>query len=122
MDGEIYMSIEHAYQAAKTLDRTERRVIRMAITPGEAKGLGGPKGIIRHMCRDWEDIKADVMYGLLVKKFRAYPFNEMLLDTGDSHLEEGNHHGDTVWGTVDGKGQNLLGRLLMIVREELRCA
>ena len=45
---------------------------------------------------------------------------ERLLATGDAHLEEGNDWGDTIWGTVNGKGQNNLGKILMQVREELK--
>ena len=45
---------------------------------------------------------------------------EKLLDTGNEHLEEGNTWGDKIWGTVNGKGQNNLGKILMMVREELR--
>ena len=43
-----------------------------------------------------------------------------LLATGDEHLEEGNTWGDRIWGTVNGKGQNHLGKTLMRVREELK--
>lgn len=37
----------------------------------------------------------------------------------DEHLEEGNTWGDTIWGTVDGVGENRLGKILMRVRDEL---
>jgi len=121
LDGEVYPSVEHAYQASKTLDKLERMMIRTSATPGEAKRLGSPKGPL-HIRPDWDEVKVDTMHNLLVKKFTSYPFNEMLLDTGDAHLEEGNQHGDNFWGTVDGKGQNYLGRLLMIIRGELQCA
>lgn len=38
----------------------------------------------------------------------------------DGHLEEGNTHGDKVWGTVNGVGENRLGKILMRLREEFR--
>ena len=31
-------------------------------------------------------------------------------------LEEGNNWGDKYWGTVEGEGKNMLGKLLMKVR------
>jgi predicted NAD-dependent protein-ADP-ribosyltransferase YbiA (DUF1768 family) len=31
-------------------------------------------------------------------------------------LVEGNNHGDTFWGRVDGKGYNMLGVILMELR------
>ena len=43
-----------------------------------------------------------------------------LLETGNEHLEEGNTWGDRIWGTVNGVGQNRLGKILMRVREELK--
>ena len=42
-----------------------------------------------------------------------------LLGTGNAHLAEGNNWGDTFWGTVNGEGQNVLGVLLMRIRDEL---
>jgi predicted NAD-dependent protein-ADP-ribosyltransferase YbiA (DUF1768 family) len=46
----------------------------------------------------------------------------MLLATGDAEIQEGNTHGDLYWG-VDlhtGEGENVLGKLLMKVREEVK--
>lgn len=43
-----------------------------------------------------------------------------LVDTCPRELAEGNHWGDTYWGTVNGQGENHLGKILMKVREELR--
>jgi predicted NAD-dependent protein-ADP-ribosyltransferase YbiA (DUF1768 family) len=57
----------------------------------------------------------------LALKFSDPVLREMLLDTGDAILEEGNMWNDTFWG-IDlntGKGQNHLGRLLMERRAEL---
>ena len=44
----------------------------------------------------------------------------MLLETNTKELIEGNNHGDTYWGIVNGKGENMLGKLLMEVRSELQ--
>lgn len=41
MDGVIYPTVEHAYQAAKTIDHAEREVIRTSPGPGMAKNLAG---------------------------------------------------------------------------------
>ena len=45
---------------------------------------------------------------------------EMLLETGDAIIEEGNDWNDTFWGVCNGKGENHLGKILMKIREELR--
>ena len=60
------------------------------------------------------------MLDLLRAKFSNEIMKQKLLDTGDAELIEGNKHGDSFWGQVNGEGKNLLGKLLMQVRNELR--
>lgn len=116
-DGEIYDSVEHAYQAAKTLNKDHRDMIRSSKTPGEAKKLG--KKI--HIREDWEYFKIHIMSNLVAQKFRMNEdLANMLLATGDEELVEGNTWGDTFWGTCKGTGHNHLGKILMGVRQELK--
>jgi len=118
-DGMWYSSIEHAYQAAKTLDLRWRKRIQAAPTPGDAKRLG--KRV--PLRPDWDDIKESIMKDLVFKKFYwDKELRSLLLGTEGVYLEEGNTWGDTFWG-VDlrtGKGRNRLGKILMWVREELK--
>ena len=60
------------------------------------------------------------MYEILKSKFSTPRLATMLLNTGDAYLEEGNNHGDRIWGTVKGVGNNSLGKLLMEIRKELK--
>ena len=117
LDDIYYPTVEHAYQAAKTLDPIQRHNIWKAATPGEAKRLG-KKVTLR---KNWEKIKIAVMYDLLEQKFHPgnVALNYRLLETGDEILIEGNTWGDTFWGICDGKGANWLDRLLMLVRSNL---
>lgn len=118
MDGDLYPTVEHAYQALKTIDPTWRARIRWATTPGKAKRLGREAPLRT----DWDYMKIGVMYCLLTTKF-AYPqLKQRLLDTNDDELIEGNEWGDTFWGQCKGEGDNWLGRLLMDVRHGLRRA
>lgn len=110
---EIYPTVEHAFQAMKTKDMDERKQIREADTPGQAKRLG-QKCTLRP---DWDNIKLDVMEHFLHKKFKTNPLHQQLMDTGSRELIEGNTWGDRFWG-VDGTGQNNLGKLLMKIRDE----
>jgi N-glycosidase YbiA len=116
LDGIVYPSVEHAYQAAKTLDKEERKVFHKRPLPSaaEAKKLGR-KSSLRS---DWEGVKLQVMEDLLVQKFAHKELQEQLLATGQSLLVEGNWWGDSFWG-VDNKkgGQNHLGKLLMKIRK-----
>lgn len=120
-DGEEYDSVEHAFQAAKTLDENERYIVRSAIWPRDAK-RAGRRVTLRP---DWDQIKVEVMWSLVWQKFtrpdrhgRNY-FADRLLDTQLEVLVEGNHWGDTTWGVCNGHGLNLLGNILMQVRAHL---
>jgi hypothetical protein len=116
-DGWSYDTTEHAFQAAKTLSIIERTQIKDARSPGIAKRLGK----LATMRSDWESIKVSVMADLLKQKFKKGTDLAELLDlTGNAQLIEGNTWNDCFWGVCRGKGQNVLGRLLMKVREENR--
>lgn len=119
LDGKIYQTLEHAYQAAKTLDPVEREAIAACSTAGKAKR----HGLRVTLRKDWEDIKVDIMYVLLRKKFSEEPYKTLLLETNDEHLEEGNWWGDCYWGVSpagSGIGENVLGKLLMEVRDDIK--
>lgn len=115
-EGQEYGSAERAFQAAKTLNVDERKQFVLCATNVEAKKRG------RHvkLRPDWERVKYDVMYDILKSKFSNSYLKQKLLDTGDAYLEEGNNHGDKIWGTVKGEGQNNLGKILMKIREECK--
>jgi ribA/ribD-fused uncharacterized protein len=117
VEGVEYPTVEHAYQAMKTLDMRMRRSISSAPTPGIAESMGK-----RLKLRDdWEKVKLDTMEVLLHLKFQPEsPLAERLLATGDAELVEGNTWGDRIWGVCNGVGTNYLGRLLMKQREFLR--
>ncbi len=119
-DGVRYPSIEHAYQAQKTLDLVARQKFRSPhVTPGQAKKLGRTLDLRP----DWLEVRVGVMKELLRAKFKDDPFRMLLLLTGEARLVEGNAWGDTFWGVDDEKGgENMLGKLLMEVRDELRRA
>ena len=116
-EGMEYPTSEHAFQAAKTLDVELRKQIANDPSPFHAKKMGRSVD----MRADWEERKYDIMKEIVLAKFCQHPkLAQKLLATGDAPLEEGNHHGDTTWGTVDGQGKNWLGIILMLVREEIK--
>lgn len=115
-EGHHYPTVEHAFQAAKSLNPIVRLGIRNAPTPGKAKQLG-------RQCKlraDWDQVKYNIMKDLVRQKFGFSSYKKLLLATGNAYIEEGNTWGDTIWGRVDGKGLNWLGIILMEIREELR--
>lgn len=111
----MYPTVEHAYQAAKTLDGGVRKSIRTAETAGKAKKIGNSL----HLRSDWEDRKLPTMEELLRKKFNLPYLSRKLVGTSGELLIEGNTWGDHYWGVCDGWGENNLGKLLMRIRDEL---
>lgn len=71
---------------------------------------------------DWDAVKIQVMFEVLRIKFSRPDMANLLLDTGDQELIEGNSWGDEFWGVNNntGVGRNFLGRILMMIREEIR--
>jgi len=115
-------TVEHAYQASKTINIIDRIWITGLETPGDAKKAGSKKGLKGRKIKlreDWQQIYLDVMRGLLREKFKIPELRQKLIDTKNAHIVEGNTWGDTIWGVCNGTGQNLLGKLLMEVRDEI---
>jgi ribA/ribD-fused uncharacterized protein len=114
--GMVFMSVEAAYQSAKTTDlKAAARFTDMA--PGEAKAAGRNLTIRP----DWDDVKCSVMEHLLRQKFtNILDYKILLLGTEDQLIVEGNWWGDTFWGVCKGVGENHLGRLIMKIRSELQ--
>jgi len=110
-----YPSTEHAYMAYKSLDRAERLHIASLISPNKAKQYGQTM----KLRPDWDSFRLVAMLHVLTVKFSDPVLAQKLLATGDKHLEETNNWKDRYWG-VDGTGANHLGKLLMLVRGNLR--
>lgn len=115
-EGLRYPSVEHAFQAAKTLNLNDRKSFQVIRAASEAKRVGRQVSLRP----DWDEIRESVMLQCLRSKFSDEYLRKMLIATGDKILEEGNNHGDKFWGTVNGQGDNHLGKLLMKVREEIK--
>lgn len=117
---EIAITVEHAFQAEKMTNATNRARVLACASPGAAKRLA------RSLPRrdDWENIKRDVMLYYVREKFRNPYLANLLLATGDRYIIEGNTWGDKCWGAVFENGQwvgeNCLGLILMQVRVVLK--
>jgi ribA/ribD-fused uncharacterized protein len=118
-EGIAYPSVEHAFQAAKTLDMTKRFEIANLESPGASK-RAGRKLDLRS---DWEEVKYQVMEDCLRAKFKDPKLLVQLVATEGQFLIEGTTWHDQCWGicTCDkcgGNGSNHLGKLLMKIRDE----
>jgi N-glycosidase YbiA len=123
LDGRAWPTSEHYFQAQKFIE-TEPEwafAIRRVDTPGRAARMGRDR---KHpLRRDWESVKDDVMRRALAAKFEQHQaLAELLLSTGDELLVEHTDK-DRYWGDGgDGSGKNMLGQLLVELRERLRAA
>lgn len=119
MEGVTYSSVEHGYQAAKTVNPIHRKQIAAAATPALARQLGKQVTLRRY----WDRQRDIVMLDLLRYKFAHPELAALLVATQMRMLLEGNTWGDKYWGvvrTAEGwSGKNRLGNLLMKIRAEL---
>ena len=119
IDGRVWPTVEHYFQAQKFTRTVDEELIRLADTPLRAKTLGrDPNRPIR---RDWNKVKDAIMYEALCAKFRQHTeLTNLLLETNDAVLIEDNPY-DSYWGNgKNGKGLNRMGQLLMRLRATLR--
>jgi len=116
--GITYRNNEAAFQAQKVSSEDERKTFAN-LNPSDAKKKGRHVTLRKDI--DWESVKTVWMYEICKAKFsQNEELRDRLLATGDEYLEEGNTWGDRIWGTVNGIGENRLGKILMRVREELK--
>lgn len=116
--GITYRNNEAAFQAQKVSDFEKQKEFSK-LNPSEAKKKGRHVRLRKDV--DWDSVKTEFMQEIVRAKFEQNEDLKIkLLATGNEHLEEGNTWGDKIWGTVNGVGENRLGKILMKVREELR--
>jgi ribA/ribD-fused uncharacterized protein len=113
----VWPSVEHCYQAMKTVCEKDQEKIRRASSVSQVKRLGNQI----ELRPDWDDIKVDVMKAIVKAKFvQNKQLSKRLIDTGDSELVEYAPWGDIFWGVnKEGVGENMLGKILMEIRGEL---
>ena len=117
--GRTWPTTEHFFQAQKFENASDQEEIRRANSPMLAAGMGRDRK--RKLRRDWDSVKVAVMREALQAKFSQHEDLARLLQaTGDAKLVEHTEN-DDYWGDGgDGSGSNMLGRLLMELREAAR--
>lgn len=117
IEGIVYPSAEHAYQAMKTDNQAIRTKISTLEHPAQAKKYG--KTI--RLRKDWNKFKVFYMYDILCLKFMGIPdLSDKLVGVNDIIMEE-NWWGDKYWGVClkTGEGKNILGTMLTHIRRIL---
>jgi ribA/ribD-fused uncharacterized protein len=122
-EGNRYPTAEHAYQAGKARKKVVRDWILNAPTPSLA-AMAAHGLYTWDVVPNWSEIKFERMRQVLRAKFTQHEdLRRLLLATGDARLVEAGRVDNAVnrtWGEVNGKGLNMLGVLLMELRDALR--
>lgn len=117
--GHIWPTSEHYFQAQKFVDTEHEGAVLHASSPAIAARMGRSRQ--RPLRSDWEQAKDDIMHEALLAKFTQHSdLRAQLLATGNARLVEHTQR-DRYWADGgDGSGRNMLGVLLMRVRDALR--
>lgn len=119
LNGKIWPTSEHYFQAQKFAGSEHEEAIRQEKSPMIAARMGRDRS--KPLRTDWETVKDDVMRDAVRAKFQQHPtLRETLLATGDATIVEHTDR-DSYWGDGgDGSGKNMLGLILIEIRNELR--
>lgn len=122
-ESEVFPTSEHAYQAGKPRKPAVRKWLMQAPSPAllamAAHGL-----YYWDVSPGWSQTKFDRMREILYAKFTQHEdLKTLLLSTGEARLVEAatvDNEVNRLWGEVNGVGKNMLGVLLMELRDKLR--
>lgn len=119
IDGVIYPTAEHAYQAAKCMDPAGKAEILACRSPLATKDISNNKHK-KAKLRNWDEVKVDVIEQILRAKLEQHSeVKAALIKSGNQEIAE-NSPIDYFWGRgKDGSGRNELGKLWMKLRAEL---
>ncbi|MEM8896952.1 MAG: NADAR family protein [Bacteroidota bacterium] len=114
----FWPTVEHYFQAKKFNDFDLQDRIRMLSSPMDAANEGRKRS--NPLRSDWESAKDEVMrVAVRAKFFQSPELKKKILQTGDKKLVEHTSN-DSYWADGgDGTGLNMLGVILMEIREEL---
>ncbi|MFG3491621.1 NADAR family protein [Streptomyces sp. NPDC047972] len=114
--GVVHPTVTHAYWALSVADPE----VGVAITAAESTGAARRLASEATRRENWEDVRVAVMTGLLRAKYEQHPeAAEILLATGDATVVYDDVNSG-FWGDNGGRGRNWTGRILELVRSELR--
>ena len=118
LDGKIWATSEHYFQAQKFCGTEYEERIRLHKNPMEAARMGRNRNL--PLREDWEKVKDDIMRKAVFEKFTQNKLiRDILLSTGKEISDEKTMD-DYYWGCgKNGTGKNMLGKILMEVRQKL---
>lgn len=118
LDSKMWYTAEHYFQARKFHDVQVQKQIQQTRAASEIIWIANnPKLRVR---RDWDLVKLDFMRTAVRAKFtQITSLKKLLINTGDAILIDHSEE-DLYWSDGgDGSGRNMLGVVLMEIRDEL---
>jgi N-glycosidase YbiA len=119
LDGKRWPTSEHYFQARKFSGAEQKEAIRLTRSALVAARMGRDRKWTP--LPDWDEVRDHVMREAVWVKFIQHSkLRDVLLDTGDARIVEHTTN-DSYWADGgDGSGKNMLGLILMEVRERIR--
>ncbi len=117
--GKDYMTSEHVYHSERFNEEERKEAIRSRRSAHDAYTYAQEHKPLQRS--DWNEIKVSVMKEILREKVKQHPYVlKKLLESVDRPLVEDSWR-DDFWGWGPNKdGVNMLGKLWMEVRDEIR--
>ena len=119
-----FLTSEALYQAFRFNDDEIQRIIMNEKSPMAAKMKS--KKYRSRTREDWDEVRVDIMEWCLLMKLKCNwaSFATLLIGTGDREIVEESHK-DSFWGAVSDEtgvlvGKNVLGKLLMKIRGDIK--
>jgi N-glycosidase YbiA len=119
LKNKVWQTTEHYFQAMKFESKEYQDKIRHAGSPMKAAELGRSRK--ERILKNWDNLRLTIMYDAVKAKFTQHvELKQLLMATKNAQIIEHTEN-DNYWGDGgDGKGENMLGKILMKIREELR--
>lgn len=119
LKNKIWKTSEHYFQAQKFAGTYLESKVRNCKGASDAARMGRDKN--NPLRSDWESVKDNIMREAVLAKFSQNKnLEKLLLSTGDEQLIEHTEK-DNYWADGgNGKGKNMLGIILMEVRQALQ--
>lgn len=119
IEGKTWPTSEHYFQSQKFAGTKYEGQVMKALSPSIAAKIGRDRNL--PLRKDWEEVKDEVMRTAVRAKFKQHSsIQKVLVSTGDAILVEHTER-DKYWGDGgDGSGKNMLGKILMEIRKELK--
>lgn len=114
VDGIEYTNAESAFWAQRVKDvRARNKFSRLSGSKARSKAIQAEP------VEDWDENLNQYMEKVLLAKFKDPKMKSLLIKTKGKKLVNSNTYKDDYWGVCMGRGKNLLGKMLMRIRDEM---